>query len=90
VENLKDFLSTKDPISPVTFGIFDFCEFYIEISSNQLNNLKTQGYDFKVIVDYGYHSGGGSYVLSRTAFSRLSKQLNVNESFCQNTGTEVI
>ena len=34
VENLKEFLSTKDPKSPVTFG-----------------------YDFKVIVDQGYHSG---------------------------------
>lgn len=34
VENLVDFLSTKDHDAPITFG-----------------------YDFKVIVDHGYHSG---------------------------------
>jgi hypothetical protein len=34
VENLKAFLSTKNPEAPVTYG-----------------------YDFKTIVDYGYHSG---------------------------------
>jgi hypothetical protein len=33
--------------------------------------------------------GGGGYVLSRKAFNTLSNQLVVNESFCQNTGTEV-
>jgi glycoprotein-N-acetylgalactosamine 3-beta-galactosyltransferase len=48
----------------------------------------TYGYDFKLIVEKGYHSGGAGYVLSNEAFSRLGYALNNNYSFCKNTGTE--
>jgi glycoprotein-N-acetylgalactosamine 3-beta-galactosyltransferase len=48
----------------------------------------TYGYDFKVIVDYCYHSGGGSYVLSREAIKRLQIKLENEYETCQNTGTE--
>lgn len=65
VDNLKDFLYTKNASQPVTYG-----------------------YDFKVIVDYGYHSGGGSYVLSREAISRVQKKLDTDYKSCPNTGTE--
>jgi hypothetical protein len=42
-----------------------------------------------VIVDKGYHSGGGGFVLSHEAFSRLGKQLTVDASVCPNSGTDV-
>jgi glycoprotein-N-acetylgalactosamine 3-beta-galactosyltransferase len=48
----------------------------------------TYGYDFKVIVENGYHSGGAGYVLSNEALNRIGNALNNNYSFCQNTGTE--
>jgi glycoprotein-N-acetylgalactosamine 3-beta-galactosyltransferase len=48
----------------------------------------TFGYDFKVIVDKGYHSGGGGYVLSNEAMTRLGSKLNSNFTYCKNTGTE--
>ena len=48
----------------------------------------TYGYDFKVIVDSGYHSGGAGYVLSKEAMLRLGKKLSENYKFCPNTGTE--
>ena len=48
----------------------------------------TYGYDFKVIVDYGYHSGGGGYLFSKEALSRLGAQLNNDYKFCPNSGTE--
>jgi glycoprotein-N-acetylgalactosamine 3-beta-galactosyltransferase len=48
----------------------------------------TYGYDFKVIVERGYHSGGGGYVLSREALSRLGSALNENYKFCPNQGVE--
>ncbi len=48
----------------------------------------TYGYDFKVIVPKGYHSGGAGYVLSREAFSRIGQKLTDNFTFCQNTGIE--
>ncbi len=48
----------------------------------------TYGYDFKVIVENGYHSGGAGYVLSRESLLRLGKKLNQNYKFCPNTGTE--
>jgi hypothetical protein len=59
VDNLKEFLSDKDPNFPTTFG-----------------------YDYKVIVERGYHSGGAGYVLSHEAFRRLGEELANNLSFC--------
>ena len=48
----------------------------------------TYGYNFKTIVERGYHSGGGGYVLSEEAFNRLGVEVRKNFSFCENTGTE--
>jgi glycoprotein-N-acetylgalactosamine 3-beta-galactosyltransferase len=48
----------------------------------------TYGYNFKVIVENGYHSGGGGYLLSNEALKRLGSRLTANLSNCQNTGTE--
>jgi glycoprotein-N-acetylgalactosamine 3-beta-galactosyltransferase len=48
----------------------------------------TYGYDFKVIVDKGYHSGGGGYVLSNEALKRIGSRLEANLTSCVNTGTE--
>lgn len=48
----------------------------------------TFGYDFKLFVDHGYHSGGAGYVLSNEAFTRIGSKLNQNLSFCQNSGIE--
>ncbi len=65
VNNLRNFLSTKNSSQPVTYG-----------------------YDFRVIVEKGYHSGGAGYVLSKEAFNRLGQQLNKNYSFCPDSGIE--
>ena len=48
----------------------------------------TFGYDFKLFIEHGYHSGGAGYVLSSEAFGRLGSALVKNESYCENTGTE--
>lgn len=48
----------------------------------------TYGYNFKVIVDKGYHSGGDGYLLSREALNRIGSKLNENIDFCAKTGTE--
>lgn len=48
----------------------------------------TYGYDFKLLVDHGYHSGGAGYLLSNEALNRLGSSLDKNVSFCTNTGTE--
>lgn len=45
-------------------------------------------YDFKVIVDGGYHSGGGGYLISKESMSRLANQLKNDSNWCQNTGIE--
>jgi hypothetical protein len=46
----------------------------------------TYGFDFKVLVPNGYHSGGGGYLLSNEAVRRLGSKLSENYSFCPNTG----
>ncbi len=48
----------------------------------------TYGYDFRVLVPGGFHSGGGSYLLSKEALKRIGEKLNANYSSCVNTGTE--
>jgi len=48
----------------------------------------TYGYDFKVLVEHGYHSGGGGYLLSNEALNRLGSRLSKNYSYCSNSGTE--
>ena len=48
----------------------------------------TYGYNFKVIVDKGYHSGGAGYVMPRQALLDLGSRLIANYSSCSNTGTE--
>lgn len=48
----------------------------------------TYGYDFKKVVPFGYHSGGGGYVLSKEALVRIGSKLNEDYSFCPNTGYE--
>ena len=58
------------------------------VSDKNSSQPVTYGYDFKVIVDHGYHSGGGSYLFSQEALNRLGAQLNNNYNFCPNTGTE--
>ena len=46
------------------------------------------GYDFNIIIEKGYHSGGAGYVLSKEAFNRIGAALNKNYSFCKNTNFE--
>jgi glycoprotein-N-acetylgalactosamine 3-beta-galactosyltransferase len=56
------------------------------VSDKNPSSPVTYGYDFKVIVQNGYHSGGGGYLLSNEALKRLGNQLNKDYSFCPNTG----
>jgi len=65
MDNLREFLNTKNESQPVTYG-----------------------YDFGMIVQNGYHSGGAGYVLSKEAFKRLGAQLNVDYKFCPVSGYE--
>ena len=63
---------------------------------NLRNFLKTKnytepvsyGYDMKMIVEGGYHSGGAGYVISNEALTRLGSALTQNYSSCPNSGIE--
>jgi hypothetical protein len=48
----------------------------------------TYGYNFKVIVENGYHSGGAGYLLSNEALQRIGKKLSADKASCSSTGTE--
>ena len=48
----------------------------------------TYGYNFKIIVQKGYHSSGAGYLLSRESLNRLGSRLNKNFNSCPNTGIE--
>ena len=48
----------------------------------------TFGFDFRTIVDRGYHSGGAGYVLSNEALQRIGLKLKENIEYCPNSGTE--
>ena len=56
------------------------------VSDKNSSSPVTYGYDFKVLVPYGYHSGGGGYLLSNQALKRLGSKLNENYTFCPNSG----
>lgn len=57
------------------------------LSNKNSSSPVTFGYNFKVIVNKGYHSGGGGYVLSKESLDRLGSKLSENLSFCPNSGT---
>ena len=46
----------------------------------------TYGYNFKVIVPNGYHSGGAGYVLSKESLNRIGSKLSNDFKFCPNSG----
>lgn len=48
----------------------------------------TYGYDFKIAINYGYHSGGAGYLLSREAMMRFGKKLNESFEKCSFIGLE--
>jgi glycoprotein-N-acetylgalactosamine 3-beta-galactosyltransferase len=48
----------------------------------------TYGYNYKVHVPKGYHSGGASYVLSKEALTRFYHIHEVPESPCREEGEE--
>lgn len=58
------------------------------LSDKNSSSPVTYGYDFKVIIKGGYHSGGAGYLLSNEALKRLGSLLNKNFSNCWNSGVE--
>lgn len=45
----------------------------------------TYGYDFKAIVEKGYHSWGAGYLMSNEAFRRIGSKLNEDFNYCPNS-----
>lgn len=52
------------------------------LSNKNISSPVTYGYDLKVSVPYGYHSGGAGYVLSKEAFLRFGRKLNSGDKDC--------
>lgn len=58
------------------------------LSTKDSSKPITFGFEFKIIVDGGYHSGGPGYTLSKEAFTRIGKALSKDMKYCQNTGID--
>lgn len=58
------------------------------IEDKDPNKPVTYGYDFKVIVEKGYHSGGAGYLMSKEAFNRLGRTLHLKPDMCTKSGVE--
>jgi glycoprotein-N-acetylgalactosamine 3-beta-galactosyltransferase len=58
------------------------------LSTQNASEPITFGYDFKVIVEKGYHSGGAGYVLSNEALKRIGSKLVNEYRNLRNSGTE--
>ena len=56
------------------------------LSDKNSSDPVTFGYNFKVIVSKGYHSGGGSYVLSRESLRRFYEAHQDPKSGCRKDG----
>jgi glycoprotein-N-acetylgalactosamine 3-beta-galactosyltransferase len=57
----------------------------LELNQILLNILKKKlkGYNFKVYLKNGYHSGGAGYTFSREALHKLGEAMHKNRSFCK-------
>ena len=58
------------------------------LKTKNSTNPVTYGYDFKNLVERGYHSGGAGYVLSNEALKRFHSKLSENYKYCRSSGAE--
>lgn len=79
VDHLQWFLSEQNASDPVTFG-YNF-KVIILLSQSEIFFCC-----FQVIVEKGYHSGGGSYVLSRESLRRFYEAHRDPKSECRKDG----
>jgi glycoprotein-N-acetylgalactosamine 3-beta-galactosyltransferase len=84
IYNYDWFLKADDD----TFILMDNLRLFL--NDKNANQPITYGFNFKDMVEEGYHSGGAGYLLSRNAFRRLGSKLNRNYDFCPNSGIEDI